>query len=569
MAKKPINAILTRSWLRIGLAVSLLIIGLAPIGVPIVSDTSWRAAQPGPEMAAVEVTQPFMYRAESNAESTSRVQRSDDEGVTWHNVAALPFPVSELVAVAGNEQVVYARGQSALWVSQDAGATWSRTASLPSRPVALAVTGEKTGRVFVGTESMGLLRSNNRGQSWQSLDSPVISGGGAAPWGITALSINPDDEQIVYAAAGFWLGTSQVRFNPLGLFASVDGGTHWLEVSRAALGSAPVERIEPIPGEPMAAVAVNATGNHRFAMGLSQTLLASLDDPEPGARAAAARAIGLVGDRTAVTVLVDHLRRDTDILAGEQIASALGRLGDRSAVPALLETLGKGDEAMQARSAYALGLLGAQEAVPLLARTLETGMPMAQRRAAEALAAVGTPEAVAALQTPLANAQMTSARNAAMVGLEVAGERAVGGLTLALGDQNPTLRTNAAEMLGWLKASQATPELSRALADADAAVRAQAAWALGEIGTAQARQALVGALPSERNPVVRQASQAALARVDTVSRGISIAGPGWAAGLLGVLATIPVGKWAFMILATAMAVLLLMAGSRQAQARAV
>jgi HEAT repeat protein len=164
---------------------------------------------------------------------------------------------------------------------------------------------------------------------------------------------------------------------------------------------------------------------------------------------------------------------------------------------------------------------------------------------------------------------MTSARNAAMVGLEVAGERAVGGLTLALGDQNPTLRTNAAEMLGWLKASQATPELSRALADADAAVRAQAAWALGEIGTAQARQALVGALPSERNPVVRQASQAALARVDTVSRGISIAGPGWAAGLLGVLATIPVGKWAFMILATAMAVLLLMAGSRQAQARAV
>ena len=569
MAQSLINSVLTRSWLRIGLAVALLVVGLAPIGVPIISDSSWRASQPGPETATVEATQPFMYRAEESSDGTSRIQRSNDEGLTWQNVAAIPFPVSELVAVAGNEQVVYARGQSALWVSENAGATWSQTASLPSRPVALAVTGEKTGTVFAGTESMGLLRSNNRGQSWQSLDSPAFSAGGAAPWGITALSINPEDEHIVYAAAGFWLGTSQAHFNPLGLFTSVDGGTHWFEISRAALGSAPVEKIEPVPGEPLAAVAVDATGNHRFAIGLSETLLASLDDPDPGARAAAARTIGLVGDRAAVTVLLEALQRDTDILAGEQIAGALGRLGDRSAVPALLEALGNGDEAVQARSAYALGLLGAQEAVPLLARTLEMGMPMAQRRAAEALAAVGTPEAIAVLQTPLANAQMTSARNAAMLGLEMAGARAVGSLAQALGDQNPALRTNAAEMLGWLKAGQATPELSRALADADTAVRAQAAWALGEIGTTEARQALAGALPSESNLEVRQASQAALDRTGAPSRGVSIVGPGWAAGLLGVLATIPVGKWAFMILATAVAVFVLMAGSRQAPTRAV
>jgi HEAT repeat protein len=569
MAKKPINAILSRSWLRIGLAVALLVVGLAPIGVPIVSDNRWWASQPGPETANLEATQPFMYRAEESSDGTSRVERSSDEGVTWQYVAAIPFPVSELVAVAGNEQVVYARGQGALWVSEDAGATWSQTASLPSRPVSLAVTGEQAGTVYVGTESMGLLRSRNHGQSWQSLDSPTFWAGEAVPLGITALSINPEDEQIVYAAAGFWLGTSQARFNPLGLFASVDGGTHWFQVARAALGSAPVKQIEPVPGKPLTVVAVDATGSHRFSMGLSETLLESLDAPDAGTRAATARAIGLVGDRAAIRVLLEALRRDTDILAGEQIAGALGRLGDRSVIPPLLETLGTGDEATQARSAYALGLLGAQEAVPLLARTLETGMPMAQRRAAEALAAVGTPEAIAVLKTPLANAQMTSARNAAMIGLEVAGDRAVGSLAQSLGDRNPILRTNAAEMLGWLKANQATPELSRALADADSAVRVQAAWALGEIGTAEARQALAEALPAEANPEVRQASQAALARADAPGRGVSIVGPGWAAGLLGVLATIPLGKWAFMILATAVAVFLLMAGSRPAQTRTV
>jgi HEAT repeat protein len=567
MVHQLINPILTRTWLRIGLAVTLLVIGLAPIGVPIVSDNSWRAAQRGPEAAAVETAQPFMYQSLNESGGWTRVQRSDDGAATWQNMAAIPVPVSELIAVAGNEQVVYARAERAIWVSEDAGATWSQAAPLPSRPVSLAVTGDKTGNLFVGTESMGLLRSNNRGESWLSLDGSAFLDGGAAPLGVTALAINPEDQQIVYAAPGFWLGTSQAHFNPLGLFASVDGGAHWSAIASATLGAAPIEKIEPIPGKPLAAVAIDAKGSSRFEMSLSAALLASLDDPNPGVRAAAARTIGLIGDRAAVPVLLAHLQRDTDILAGEQIGEAIGRLGDQSAVHALLETLGNENEAIQSRSAYALGLLGSQEAVPLLARTLETAKPMAQRRAAEALAAVGTPQAIDALQAPLANPQTTSARNAAMIGLEEAGDRAVDSLAQALSNENAVLRMSAAEMLGWLQAGRATPELSRALADPDANVRVQAGWSLSEIGSSEARQALASALRSESDPGVRQVYLSALALTEEPARdGMAI--PGWTAGLREVIATIPVGRWAFMVLATAVAVFLLLSGSRRAQVRA-
>jgi HEAT repeat protein len=569
MAHKLINPVLTRTWLRIGLAVTLLVVGLAPIGVPIVSDSSWRGAQPGPEAATVETAQPFMYQTLNESGGWTRVQRSEDGAATWQNVAAIPVPVSELVAVAGNEQVVYARAEKAIWVSEDAGATWSQAAPLPSRPVSLAVTGDKTGNLFVGTESVGLLRSNNRGKSWLSLDSSTFLSGGAAPLGVTAVAINPEDQQIVYAAPGFWLGTTQVRFNPLGLFASVDAGAHWFEVAPVALGAPPVEKIEPIPGKPLAAVVIDAAGSRRIEMGLGEALLASLDDPNPGVRAAAARTIGLVGDRGAVPVLLDHLRRDTDILAGEQIGEAIGRLGDPSVVPALLDALGNEDEAIQSRSAYALGLLGSEEAVPLLARTLETAKPMAQRRAAEALAAVGTPEAINALQAPLANSQASSARNAAMIGLEEAGDRAVDSLTQTLSNENAVLRMSAAEMLGWLQAGRATPELSQALADPDADVRVQAGWALGEIGSTEARRALIRALRSESDPEVRQTYQSALAHTPEPARDGAAATSGWTASLLGVIATIPLGRWAFMILATAVAVFLLLSGSRRTQMRSV
>ena len=121
-----------------------------------------------------------------------------------------------------------------------------------------------------------------------------------------------------------------------------------------------------------------------------------LYDPDPGLRAATARALGFSHDPALLSTLMVHLD-DPDQLAGDQVAEAIGRLGDASAVPLLLAALSDTDETLRARAATALGLLHAEEAIPQLSTMRRLDGPLARRSAAEALAAIGTPAATVAL----------------------------------------------------------------------------------------------------------------------------------------------------------------------------
>jgi len=315
-------------------------------------------------------------------------------------------------------QRIYARQTDGIWVSDDAGSNWTQAGALPSRPLAMAVALGTPGLVFVGTESRGLLRSNDGGASWQTIDSTVLSWGNAAPLAVTALAIDPEDEQIVYAATNIWLGTNPARLTPLGVAVSVDGGRQWLQLSTALLSDAPLQRLEPVAGQPLSVVTVNSTGSHTVSLALSPELLGLLQDGDPAVRASAARAIGLIGDPAALPGLMQALA-DSDALTGQRIAEAIGRIGDRSVSADLLTILNSAPAAERAVAARALGLLQSAEAVPGLAVLLSAGDPAAQRVAAEALAAIGTPAALAALTAPLADQPLTSARHAAMGGLEL------------------------------------------------------------------------------------------------------------------------------------------------------
>ncbi len=209
----------------------------------------------------------------------------------------------------------------------------SDSAALPSRPLAMAVAKRTSapgtsGLVFVGTESDGLLRSNDGGASWQPVDSAVLARGYAAPLAVTALAIDPEDEQIVYAATNIWLGTNTAHLTPLGVAVSVDGGRQWLQLNRAELGDTPVQSLEPVAGQPLSVVTVNSTGSSTVSLALSPALLGLLQDGNPAVRASAARAIGLIGDAAALPGLLQALA-DTDALAGQRIAEAIGRIGDR------------------------------------------------------------------------------------------------------------------------------------------------------------------------------------------------------------------------------------------------
>jgi HEAT repeat protein len=334
-----------------------------------------------------------------------------------------------------------------------------------------------------------LLRSNDGGVTWQPVDSAILAEGVVATVAVTAVAIDPEDEQIVYAATGIWLGTHTAHLSPVGVAVSVDGGREWLQMSRAKLSNTQVWRLEPVAGQPLSVVTVSSTGSYAVSLEMSPELMGLLHDGSPAVRASAARAIGLLGDPAALPGLMRALA-DPDALAAQRIAEAIGRIGDRSVSADLLSVLGSAPAAERARAAQALGLLKSAEAVPGLAALLSVSDPDTQRVAAEALATIGTPAAMAALMAPLADQQMTSARHAALGGLEMAGQSAVAPLAAALLDRNAVVRANAAEMLGWLRAADAVAYLARLLSDPHPAVQAQAAWALGEIGTGPARLAL-------------------------------------------------------------------------------
>jgi len=406
--------------------------------------------------------------------------------------------------------------------------------------------------VFVGTESLGLLRSNDGGSSWQPVESAVLGLDQGAPVAVTALAIDPEDEQIVYAATNIWLGTNTAHLIPWGVAVSVDGGRQWVQLSRAQLGDAPLQRLEPVAGQPLTIVTFNSTGNHTVSLALSPELMGLLQDGAPAVRASAARAIGLIGDAAALPGLLQALA-DRDVLAGQRVAEAIGRIGDRSVSGVLMNMLSSAPAAERTRAALALGLLKSPEAVPGLAALLSAGDPGAQRVAAEALAAIGTSSAIAALMAPLADPQLTSARRAAMGGLETVGQSAVGPLVVALLDGNVVVRANAAEMLGWVQpiedpgqSADAVAGLARLLSDPNPTVQTQAAWALGEMNIEPARLALDSA------PIPAPVSAPILAPI--AARPVA---PAPLVALPGEIADIPADYWPLATVAGLLVIVLL------------
>ena len=571
MLRKLLNQIISRPWLRLALAVVVIIAGLAPVGVPILSDNTWRQASVQPEAPAA-ASAPFTYRW-SHAHGTTHVLRSEDGGRSWHKVATIPQPVAQIEAVRGHEQIAAARSATGIWVSQDGGHTWAQSANLPSRPLSMVAGSRSTGQLLVGTESAGLLSSRDLGITWQVVEDAALAGGGAAPLAITALTQNDEadaivDDAIVYAATAIWLGTSTTRLTPIGVFASFDGGRRWLEVERSPLGAAPITELHAAANHPLAVSATDKAGAVRaIQMRVTPELLALLDSQDAGLRASAAKAMGLIGNPSAVPALLSHLS-DSDVLAGDAVATAIGRLGDRSAMPALMDALGADDEATRARAAHALGALKVEQAVPQLGHMLLADGAMAARNAAGALAAIGTTDALTVLAAPLADDEMTAARHAAMIGLELAGPEAVPTLVAALSQDQATMRANAAEMLGWLKATPATAELVRALADPEATVRSEAAWALGEVATPEAKAALANFLTVETDAATQQTAAAALTHAQTLTGESQILEESFWSSIAAGLTEIPASRWTMLAFSLPLAVLLLVIGRRQPRVRA-
>ncbi len=134
-----------------------------------------------------------------------------------------------------------------------------------------------------------------------------------------------------------------------------------------------------------------------------------LKDEDPRVRAAAANALGDLGDKAVVPQLMEAVDfsagagsdRETRAIneANRQIAKALGQLGDLRAVPILVKMLNSKDSFVKLEAVQSLGALRATAAVdPLMAiATDENQEPFITKKAIIALGQIADPKAIPAI----------------------------------------------------------------------------------------------------------------------------------------------------------------------------
>lgn len=136
-----------------------------------------------------------------------------------------------------------------------------------------------------------------------------------------------------------------------------------------------------------------ALGETRHASAVPALSEALLKDRQPGVRGAAAVALGLIGDESAVGPLIQALnsslarRSESNEFVQRSASIALGQIGNRSAVPALITALQESQmhDDVRRAAAEALGMIGDPASVPALRTALTARDPYLALAAFEAL----------------------------------------------------------------------------------------------------------------------------------------------------------------------------------------
>ncbi len=235
--------------------------------------------------------------------------------------------------------------------------------------------------------------------------------------------------------------------------------------------------------------------------------------------AMAARGLGVLGDASAVPVLVELLDRDRrDPRVVLSAVRALGAIGDAGAAPALRDLLRTRDLAPGLLVALldALGAVGAPETVEIAIELLAHGAPAVRGAAMTALAELD-PESFLLLLSGLPpdphwQVRADLARALALADPDAAAFR----LSLLLEDEDRRVVPAVLRALAAVRAPGLDAVLVNHLSDGNAAVREAAARLLGDVGGRRAVEFLAGAYRDEVNsasPAAREAAVEALARI--------------------------------------------------------
>jgi HEAT repeat protein len=220
-----------------------------------------------------------------------------------------------------------------------------------------------------------------------------------------------------------------------------------------------------------------------------EPLVTALHDRNPNIYAAAAPALGRLGNARAVEPLVEHLRKNA-----HGAKEALRGFG-AAATPALLPHLGDPERSMRISVVEALGQTGDPEAVPALITALDDPEESVGYFAALALGELGDARAV----DPLVHAlRSPGIQEAASRGLGLLGEKALDRLIPKLQDPDPCIRQGIARALGSIQDPRTVPALIQAMGDADTGVRAAAAASLVASGDERAGPVILQAMKDDK-----------------------------------------------------------------------
>lgn len=240
-------------------------------------------------------------------------------------------------------------------------------------------------------------------------------------------------------------------------------------------------------------------------------------------RCYAARALGILGDKSAVAPLIDCLR-DEDIDVCVDAAEALGRINDLRALPSLIESL-ENDSSGEVCTAVAesLGRLGCDQAEKALTRIiLERPERLewdpdwdvwwdVQLAAVKALGIFGNESGVEPLLAIIDDEGHQDIESELLTTLARIPGKGVECLINRMQDteKRRQCRWRAAKALGKTNAPEATKALGRALQDKLPEVRGEAALALAEQGAQRYLSAILLLLRDENEGVRKDALQAA------------------------------------------------------------
>ena len=242
----------------------------------------------------------------------------------------------------------------------------------------------------------------------------------------------------------------------------------------------------------------------------SAALIKALDHYDPAIRAGAARVIGRLQVKEAGEALIKAVN-DSQQPVRFAAMRALGEVGEISAVTALtqqLEHYRKGEGAWAALDA--LARIGHASSVPLFTARLSDRDAFIRRAAAEGLARAKDPAGIPALEHAVSTDASDMVRAAMAFALQMLGRNYIARLANELDSDKM-----AAQIAGYFLelGPGAAAELTPHLQDPSESIRGNAALILGAIGGSAARAALQPLL-QDRSTEVRRAAERAIERLN-------------------------------------------------------